>query len=241
MKVFFTNLLLILFCFLLTSSCKSFLENAKYELNEGYYKMRIEGGGDKRVYVYAREDTLVAFPQLGKGSRKQPDTLAASILPFPESLKGKTLPAHIFHEYSFDLDILAIPVKYRPAREGAPRQFSSQFNGALYGGFRTDRYRVSYEPTPLGIADRTITHYGYSIGYFTGIGSEPINPWVTQDRYAGEYDGVVWSNGLAGIIGINSLTFGLGVGLDYLLDRNRSIWIYQTKPWIGLTLGLNLN
>ena len=43
------------------------------------------------------------------------------------------------------------------------------------------------------------------------------------------------------MIGLKTLTVGFGVGWDYLTDRDKNIWIYQNKPWIGLTLGLNLN
>ncbi|AHM60110.1 hypothetical protein D770_09265 [Flammeovirgaceae bacterium 311] len=230
-----------IFLLLLMCACKSFSENAKFELNNGYYKAREEGGADRRVYVYANEDTLVAFPLVRQGGRSVPDTSGRTALLFPKS-KRDTLPdTYTLHEYSFDLDVLAIPLKYRAKTAGAPRQLNTQFNGALYAGYRTDRYRISYEPTPLGIADRKIDHFGYSLGYFTGIGVEPINPWVTNDQYPGEYDGIAWMNGLAVMVGVNSFTFGLGVGVDYLLDGNRKIWIYQGEPWVGLTLGLNLN
>lgn len=43
------------------------------------------------------------------------------------------------------------------------------------------------------------------------------------------------------MMGYKSLTVGLGVGWDNLLDRDKDIWVYQSKPWYGLTLSLNLN
>ena len=228
-------------CLLLVTSCKSFSESAKFELNNGYYKAREEGGADRRVYVYTTEDTLVAFPIVRQNNIAVLDTSGRSALLFPRSIQGAARNSQTFHKYSFDLDVLAIPFKYRFETAGEPRRLNTQFNGAVYAGFRTDRYKVDYEPTPLGIANRSIVHYGYSIGLFSGIGVEPINPWVTKDRYPGEYDGIVWLNGVAAIVGVNNFTFGLGVGVDHLLDRNREIWIYQGKPWLGLTLGLNLN
>ena len=235
------NYILVFLCLLLITSCKSFSENAKFELNNGYYKARQEGGADRRVYVYTTEDTLVAFPIVRKNNLAVLDTSGRAALLFPRSIRGVVPRSQTFHEYSFDLDVLAIPFKYRSETEGEPRQLNTQFNGAFYVGFRTDRYKVAYEPTPLGISDRSLKHYGYSIGLFSGIGVEPINPWVTKDRYPGEYDGIVWLNGVAAIVGINNFTFGLGLGVDQLLDRNRKIWIYQGRPWLGLTLGLNLN
>lgn len=230
-----------LFCLIFVSGCKSFSENSKYELNKGYYKAREAGAGDHRVYVYTNEDTLVAFPLLKQARRVSLDTSGRAALLFPRVSRGVAPVTYTLHEYSFDLDVLTIPLKYRAETGGAQRQLNTQFNGALYAGFRTDRYRISYEHTPLGIADREIDHFGYSIGYFTGIGVEPINPWVTQDQFGGEYDGMAWMNGVAAMVGVNNFTFGLGVGVDHLMDRNRDIWIFQGKPWIGLTFGLNLN
>lgn len=225
---------------LLLGGCTSLSESAKFGLNEGYYKEKRKGN-DRQVYMYATEDTLVAYPAHRREDALRVDTTAAAALIFPAAAQGNGLSPQTYHENSFDLDVLAIPFKYRPARNEHPRQLGTQFSGALYAGYRTDRYRIRYRSTPLGIAHRRITHYGYSIGLFSGIGAEPINPWVTSYRYADEYDGVVWMNGLAAIVGINSFTFGLAVGADRLLDSNRNSWIYQTKPWLGLAVGLNLN
>ncbi len=64
---------------------------------------------------------------------------------------------------------------------------------------------------------------------------------VINNRIATEYDGVVIRKGIAGLIGIGNLTFGAAIGLDHLMDKNRKMWIYQSKPWAGFTVGLNLN
>ena len=68
-----------------------------------------------------------------------------------------------------------------------------------------------------------------------------MNPWVTENNISIEYDGVVWSKGLAGILAIDNFTIGLGLGWDYLTDANKKYWIYQNMPWLGLAFGLNLN
>lgn len=235
-----TGILYLLLGLLMLGGCAGFSESAKFGLNEGFYKEK-RRDSNRLVYIYASEDTLVAFPAQRKDASLLVDTSAALSLAFPAVEQGSGPAPQTYHEYSFDLDVLAIPFKYRPSQQGHPRQLGTQFSGALYAGYRTDRYRIRYQPTPLGLAQRRITHYGYSIGFFSGVGAEPINPWVTLDRYAGEYDGVVWMNGIAAIAGINQFTFGLAAGVDYLLDRNRRIWIYQTKPWLGLAVGLNLN
>lgn len=229
----------LLLSFFLLSACANLTKSAKYGLADGYYKAITKERKDASVYVYTSEDTLVAYmAEKGKEiSEKSPQQAVI----FPETSLKDIPPTYIFKEYSFDLDVLTIPFKYRGPEKEMERQLTTQFNGALYAGYRTDRYRVSYGPTPLGLAERSIQHYGYSIGLFSGIGAESINPWVTQDQYAGEYEGFVWSQGIAGIIGINNFNVGLGLGFDYLLDSNRKIWIYQRTPWLGLMVGLNLN
>ena len=234
-------LIVLSFSLALLQSCKSLSESAKYGLNSGYYQLKTGNKEDVPVYVYAEEDTLAALrldnrkeKEVSEKSRRQP-------ILFPEISRKDTPPRHIFKEYSFDFDVLAIPFKYRPSEKDMERQLTTQFNGALYIGYRTDRYRVRYEQTPLGFANRSITHLGYSIGIFSGIGAESINPWVTQDQYPGEYEGLAWSKGIGGIIGINNFNVGLGLGFDSLLDSNRKIWIYQQQPWVGILLGLNLN
>ena len=235
------TILLFLLVSLLLINCRGFTENAKYELTSGNYKLKTAKRNNVPVYVYTTEDTLLALPIKKIDGKRQVDTSFSARSVFPERTVSQPPAHHIFKEFSFDLDVLAIVFKYRPEQAGMPRQLNAQLNGALYAGFRTDRYRISYERTPLGIAERTKTHYGYSIGLFSGFGTEYITPWVTQDRYPGEYDGLVWLYGIGGIVGVNNFTFGMGIGFDQLLDRNREIWIYQQKPWLGLTLGLNLN
>ncbi len=68
-----------------------------------------------------------------------------------------------------------------------------------------------------------------------------MNPYVTNNQVNSEYDGLVIPNGLAAIVGINNLSVGILLGTDYLLDRNKRFWIYQGKPWVGLSVGLNIN
>jgi hypothetical protein len=131
--------------------------------------------------------------------------------------------------------------KYRPSVKDFPNQLNASFSGAIYAGFRNDFYRFSYRSNDIGENRRKLNHLGVSFGLFSGIGSAAINPWVTQDQVPSEYDGLLFMNGLAGMIAIKKITFGLGLGVDHLLDKNNKYWIYHHKPWLGLTIGLNLN
>ena len=96
-----------------------------------------------------------------------------------------------FQQNTFDVDVLTIPFKFRPEVNGFPRQLSATFNAAVYLGYRSDIYNLSYKQTPLRIFKRNIIHYGYSFGLFTGIGTARIDEYVTNNAINIQYDGAV--------------------------------------------------
>lgn len=132
--------------------------------------------------------------------------------------------------------------KYDSVDEVNPNQLNTSIlNGALFLGYRTDIHHLRYKKTPFQTYKREITHYGLSFGIFTGIGASRIDEFVTLNALTIQYDGFVNPSGVAAIIAVDKLTFGLTLGVDHLLDKNRKVWIYQGKPWMGLSIGLNLN
>lgn len=48
------------------------------------------------------------------------------------------------------MDFLTIPLKYRTHRNGVPAQLNTNLSGALYGGYRIDRYVLDYQENPVG-------------------------------------------------------------------------------------------
>lgn len=141
---------------------------------------------------------------------------------------------------TFDLDVLTIPFKIRPSVAGFPEQLNANFNAAMYFGRRVDRFTIQTERR--GRTPKTrLRGTGYGYGGFVGIGSEAVNPFVTNNRIDYEYDGFVINGGVAGIYDAKRFNLGLALGADFLVDRNRRDWIYQGKPWIGVLFGINLN
>lgn len=162
-----------------------------------------------------------------------------------ESLKADVLkltynPLYI-RQKSLDLDFLTIPVKLRPAKKDIPSQLNSDITGALYVGYRIDSYSIKNGLNILSKPTQQINHIAYSIGVFSGFGNTTISPFTTAQIVEKEYEGIVFSNGIAAIIGTNHFSVGLTIGIDHLLDNNKSFWIYQQKPWVGVGVGLNLN
>jgi hypothetical protein len=132
-------------------------------------------------------------------------------------------------------------MKYRPSVEGFPDQLTTDLNVALYAGWRYDNYKLKSRTTPLGKRYYKVSNLAYDFGLFAGPGTTPVNPFSTNNRTTNEYNGMIIQTGIAGFLETNMASFGIAVGVDNLLGQDRSIWIYNMKPWIGFIVGIALN
>lgn len=205
-------------------SCANFRNAHKFEFGNGFYDFRQEGSKYEKAEVYIDEDSVLIF------SRENPH---APIVADP-------VKTSMFLKKSFDLDVMTIAFKYRPRNIYLPRQLTTDFNGNIFMGYRFDRFKVKVSKTPIGI-QKSHHHRGITIGGFAGLGSTAVTPWTTNNKISDEYAGLVLDRGIAMMFGVNNLTFGVGIGWDYLTDRDKAVWIYQNKPWYGLSVGLNIN
>jgi hypothetical protein len=206
------------------SACGSLRDSPKYQLGDDTYGFRQKGTAYQKAWVYVNEDSIRIL------SYGNPD----------EVIQPKPNEDQFFLQRSFDIDVMTVAFKYRPSRINLPRQLNTDFNGNVYFGYRFDRFRVKYMNTPFG-SKAGFGHRGITAGIFGGMGSTAVTPWTTNNLTADEYNAFILSRGIAVMLAVNDLTVGLGVGWDYLTDRDKDIWIYQNKPWYGLAVGLNLN
>lgn len=230
----------ILFILLLATSCSIIRQNPKYEFADGQYVSNVMGREMRKVYV-DNEDEIYVYPLRKFADGYRVDTSIQKPLVFAKIKLDNVRSKPSFRQNSFDIDFLTIPFKYRFSVNGFPKQFNANLNGAIYLGYRSDIYVLHYATNVLRKPVRHTTHIGFSFGTFTGLGGTAINPSVTNNQVAIEYDGIVWSKGISGIIALNNFTMGLAFGWDHLLDKNKKYWLYDNKPWIGLVFGLNLN
>lgn len=201
------------------SSCAP---SAKFGMSDGRYSFKQGSDPFKKVEVYVDDDSVKVF------EKARPVAI-------------KTDQPQFFRQQTFDFDALTVPFKLRPGTPLLPHQLDTDFNGNVYLGYRMDRFRITYQNTPVG-ARQKLNQIGFSAGVFGGLGSTFVSPWTTNDPlFDKEYSGFILSRGIAVLVGIHNLTFGVGIGWDYLTDRDRDIWIYQNKPWYGLSIGLNVN
>ena len=223
------------------SSCSVLKQSSKYNFNDGTYKTK-KFSADEVYVMRVDEDTLAVFP-----IKEYKDSTAIMVkqrvdyCSAQRKLKDNKTSC-TFYKPSFDVDVMTMPLKYRPATAVIPNQLTTNFNGAFYGGYRIDAYDVKYKRTPLNNWKQNIKHMGYSAGLFLGLGSSMIDATTLDDpSYPHQYEGALLLCGVAVNIAVENLNFGVCFGPDYLLDKNHNDWIYQGKPTVGLTFGLNIN
>lgn len=207
----------------LLCSCASLTDSPKYQLSNGYYEFRQSKSRYTKVFVEVTDDSV----RIHSINRKT----TLSILPSEDEF---------FRIKTFDVDVTTVGFRYRPAMKNLPHQLNTSFNGNLYLGYRIDRFQIDFKETPAGVK-KINRHSALTLGVFGGIGSTFVSPWTTNHQQNDEYDGFILTRGAAAMIGINNLTVGAALGWDYLTDRDKNIWIYQNKPWLGLIVGLNIN
>ena len=225
---------------LFLTSCNILKNSPKYGFVEGYYRSHLFHKKDKKIYVVPTEDSIKIYSakSLKKG---YVDTSKILKIAFPQNEKPLAFKNYLFRKKTLDIDAITIPLKFRPAVDHLPGQAFGGFSSAVYLGYRSDFYHLSYSQTPLKVFKRDINHYGYSFGLFTGIGTANINENNTDNDVIIAYDGVVNISGINLSIGVQKFRIGLAAGFDHLFGKNRKHWVYQGKPWIGFSFGLNLH
>ncbi|MBS1587331.1 MAG: hypothetical protein JSS82_17490 [Bacteroidetes bacterium] len=223
------------------TGCSVINKTAKFRLNDGVYRTSLLK--PDRVYVSTEGDTTIAVEVTSKHGKKYTfDTSnKTKYTPIMKELGKEDEIVDNLYQPSFDVDVLTIPFKYRPATRNFPNQLNVTYNGAVYVGYRTDKYQLNYERNPLDVYTRKLSHFGLSAGLILGLGSTDMNQYVTENKISIEYEGLVFIKGLGITAAVENLNFGITVGTDHLFDRNHIYWIYQNKLWLGLAIGLNIN
>ena len=71
----------------------------------------------------------------------------------------------VFFRKSFDVDVMTVPLKFRPASQNLPRQLNVDFNGNLFLGYSVDRYKLIFIQTPAGLIKK-VRHRAIILGAF---------------------------------------------------------------------------
>lgn len=225
----------------LCAGCSGLKEGLTHGLVDGHYRSHPVDGPAQRVYLHVADDTLTAYAVTRTDAGRRIDTTAFTVHALAPVAVAGPCTTHTFVKHGWDLDLMYVLLKYRPATAGVPPQLNTDLNGSLYVGYKTDRYTLACDRDPLGHHHRVVRNVGFDVGGFLGIGATTMNSSVTQEPIAIEYTGMVLTGGVGVFTTIGSLGFGLTGGVDHLLDEYGPRWIYQHRPWLGLAIGVNLN
>lgn len=222
-------------CVAFFTSCSTLQKSSVHGFHSGYYKMA-NGKKARKVYADITDENIDVYNARDFMSDK--DLLMYIPLKDADSV---LMPRLRFSKQSLDIDITSIPLKYRPSANSLPAQLNTDLNMAVYAGWRHDTYKIIRRTDPLGRRYGQITNFGFDFGAFAGLGGTPINSFSTNNRMSQDYTGMIVQTGLAGFVESNVVSFGVAVGIDNLVNRDRKIWVYNNKPWVGFILGIALN
>ena len=219
---------------LVSVSCSVIEKSSQHGFGNGYYKFKTTNLLAGKVYVKMDDQKLDVFSE-SESEKKNPS-------PILSLSDADTLSVPVeFIKKSLDIDLTTILLKYRPSVKELPAQMITDFNMAIYAGWRHDKYFIKNNGNDVGKGLEHIIRRGYDFGIFAGPGTTSINPFSTMNMVENEYNGMILQYGLAGFLESNVASFGIAAGFDYLLSRDRKIWIYNNQPWFGLIIGIALN
>jgi len=219
----------------LAYSCSVIEKASQHGFDSDYYIYRSERERAQKVYADLTEEKIDVY-------RVTNNKIGKKLISIPFSTSDSIDDNSIkFSEKNLDIDITTVLLKYRFSAKNLPAQLVTDFNAAIYAGWRHDNYFVKTSKDPLGNYKNRIVNRGYDFGIFTGPGTTLIGPFTTNNAFSNEYYGFMLQFGIAGFLESNIASFGIAAGLDYLLSEHRKIWIYNNKPWVGFVVGIALN
>lgn len=228
-----------LFTSVILTSCGILESTSCSDLNNNFFKENLKHGSEE-IFVLADEEKLSVYRAKDKGFTSEFDKLDVEVYPLL-SCKEHMPPEISFYNREFNLSLITIPLKFRPAVKGAPFQLNSDTNGALFAGLKKSRYGVNYSNAMDDLYERHISNIEFSYGIFLGVGNTLVSPSTTTDNeFDDEYDGVILQKGVAVFLGYNNFNLGVALGFDNLFGDDRNIWAYKNRPYIGLSIGLDL-
>lgn len=218
------------------SSCNTLEQASMHGFNSGYYKLATGQQKTQNVYADVSPEKVDVYEHTQ--SQVSKNVLLTIPLHPSDTLLFNRM---VFKKQSLDIDITSILLKYRPSVSGAKAQLTTDFNFALYAGWRHDTYLIKSSKDPLGKHSPEIINRGYDIGFFAGPGATLISPFTTLNKRTDEYSAMILQTGVAAFIESNLASFGFTAGIDHLMNADRSVWIYTNKPWVGFIVGIALN
>ncbi|MBL7851207.1 MAG: hypothetical protein JNN04_09920 [Cyclobacteriaceae bacterium] len=236
MKGLNASLITGIICAGLLGACSTIEKSSRHGFESGYYRQRQDKNDQaEKVYLDITDEKVTVYSL--EGEKPGP---AKVTLPIREA-DSLHQPSSRFSKKSLDIDLTSVLFKYRPRTGDLPEQLSAELNVALYAGWRRDYYAIKASRDPLGRNQYRVVSRGFDFGILAGTGTTLVSPSTTRGAISTEYNGMILELGLAGFVETSFASFGLAVGFDHLVGPDRSVWIYNQKPWVGFVVGVAIN
>jgi hypothetical protein len=233
-----SNLLVFSLILYLSVSCVSLGKLTRHDFDSGFYNLKRQESEPARVYTEVIDDSIIVYPVQSEGKKVFPNTSISTGTRISRIKSDNYFYKSCFVNNSVDIDVTSVLFKLRNSMDDVPTQFSADLNIAIYAGLRKDFYRVITPVSSYHEEKSSIRQIGFDLGIFAGIGSSTVNPTVTNNAESLTYDALVFQKGFAGFISFNKMSVGLAVGFDNLVDKSRSSWIYNQKPYLGFIVSV---
>ena len=139
------------------------------------------------------------------------------------------------------LQALSLPLKFRPAVSGQdslPATVETGFNPAFALGYQYRQNRYTVQKNALG---NNVTSLAITGGALVGVSAVGLKSANTSGADIGVERSVpAASVGLFGLMGFDRINIGFALGLDHAFGARSDDWLYQHKPWYGVSVGLDL-
>jgi hypothetical protein len=167
-------------------------------------------------------------------------TLFVHYNPVLNKLQEKS-PWFRYKTSGLDIDLVTMPLQYHFATDGLPGQLNDYpLNFHVHIGLLSEigRYRTTYFRRNRR---SEIQSFSFGIGGLIGLSPMLVNSFNTNGAVPDEYQALGINYGLSSVFSFKSISAGFALGYSKLTDRNDPVWVYNNQPWLGLTLGINLN
>ena len=142
-------------------------------------------------------------------------------------------------EISSIFQALTLPIKVRFAQKKQPYSADGSINlGFAFGWkFTHSIYKNYYQKKGMVFMKQQTKSFSITPGVFAGptvLEITTLNSNATDDR---KVLGLTYGAMVA--FGVNRFNFGLASGIDYIVQNKSKNWIYNGKPWIGVTIAID--
>lgn len=136
------------------------------------------------------------------------------------------------------LQAITIPMKIRFKHNDIPAQISTSFNAGIAYGYQFNKSYLRNEYYP-NLTSQIENKVSYTIAGFGGLTPISLKPSNTDNKLNAEESILGIDYGLIFLVSINKINTGVCVSLDTPVQKDGRYWIYNTKPWLGVVLGID--